>query len=707
MNKSVFRWTMVGASVLWVLFVSATFFGVQKPFSTANAAAVGNVLLDLLVTGWLALVALALGVWLLRWFLPSFLTIEEKEGKVETLVLGTGLGIGVLGLLSLGLGLAGLFRPAVAYGVTLALSVALFPQLISLFHRWRHWRPHSLPNLLTALFLSLTALWSLLVALLPPTDWDGLFYHLTGPKLYLQAGGVTGGIDIPHLNFPSLMEMLYAWAMLLRGDIAAKLLHTLFGLLLGGLVYLTARCLLKKEAAWPSVLIYASMPMVGTLAGWAYNDLALAFFQLASLYVFVKYQIGRATRQQSNRSTGRQPGKWPNLKPKISNPGWLVLSGIFAGLAMGLKYTSFVTPIVIIVLILWQAIRHRSGNLESKTLLLNLALFSLSALVTALPWYAKNWAFTDNPVYPFLFGLFNGRYWDGFRADWYAAAGTGIGWHPTTLLALPWLLTLGVRDMNYWDGRTGPLLLLFLPLILLYGLVRYRRQAPDRPAALDSLLVYALAQFAFWSLGVVWSRSLWQSRLLLPCLVALAPIVGWLWTDMSRFELPSFSLSRFVNVAIGLALVLILVDTGLLTLRINPLPYLVGEETQEEYLTRRLGAHYVAMQQINDDLAHDAVVVFLWEPRSYYCQRDCRPDSILDEFPHMVYKHGSADAIAQAWQQAGVTHLLIHRSGLNFVLSESPAIINTDVLNTLESKYLRQVFDVVGVYQLYTLQENP
>ena len=70
---------------------------------------------------------------------------------------------------------------------------------------------------------------ALLVALLPPTDWDGLFYHLTGPKLYLQAGQIVGGIDIPHLNFPSLMEMLFTWAMLLRSDIAAKLLHALYG----------------------------------------------------------------------------------------------------------------------------------------------------------------------------------------------------------------------------------------------------------------------------------------------------------------------------------------------------------------------------------------------------------------------------------------------------------------------------------------------
>ncbi len=744
------KWLFIGLFILWTFFVLTSFFAVQKPFSATNVLAVGDALLNLLVAGWLALVALTLGRWLLKRLLPAGLSFAE------TFVLGAGLGLGALGLLNLGLGLVGLFRPAVAYGVTLALSAAFAPQAVRLFRRCRRWRPTNPPNFLAALYLSLVALWAALVALLPPTDWDGLFYHLTGPKLYLQAGRIVGGVDIPHLNFPSLMEMLYAWAMLLRGEVAAKLLHTFFGLLLGGLVYLTARRFLSKKAAWPAVLILASMPMAGTLAGWAYNDLALAFYQLASLYAFVKYQIANqqtpAPPQYPARGTQVRVGKSANLQSPISNLRWLALGGIFAGLAMGLKYTSFVTPVVIGGLILWHTCRasrltfdvsrlrarfesrnlrigsddfsrfrlRNASNQRLKSLLRALlkhalrlrvsrfagfAVFSLCALLVASPWYAKNWAFTGNPVYPFLSGLFDGRYWDSFRASWYAAAGTGVGWRPDVLLALPWLLTLGVHDANYWDGRTGPLFLLFLPLILLYGLFRYRRDAPDRPIALDPLLVYALAQFAFWTVGVVWSRSLWQSRLLLPGLVALAPVVGWLWTELPRFDRPRFSLSRFVNLVVGLTLALTLVDTGLLTFRTKPLPYLIGAETRDEYLTRRLGAHYAVMQRINETLPSDAVIVFLWEPRSYYCRRDCRPDSILDEFPHLVHQYGNAGAIARAWRRAGVTHVLIHRAGLNFVLNESPETVDTAVLDKLETDHLRLLFDVAGAYQVYALEQ--
>ena len=177
-----------------------------------------------------------------------------------------------------------------------------------------------------------------------------------------------------------------------------------------------------------------------------------------------------------------------------------------------------------------------------------------------------------------------------------------------------------------------------------------------------------IAHFAFWTLGVIWSRSLWQSRLLLPGLVGLVPLAGWVWTQLATLELPQFSLGRFLNIAIGLSLLLTIVDVGILTRQINPTPYLLGLESREEHLTRRLGAYYAAMEEINTQLPAEAKVVFLWEPRSYYCRLNCRPDSILDEFPHLVDQYGSADNIVQQWQTDGITHILVHRAGLNLML---------------------------------------
>ncbi|MCG3208762.1 MAG: hypothetical protein FOGNACKC_02374 [Anaerolineae bacterium] len=690
MTRARLAWLLPAAFIVWLFFVLASFFAVQKPFAPATAAALAGLLLDGLTAGWLLLLALGLGLWGLRWLRLASLSPGER------LIFGVGLGLGALGMVSLGVGLTGWFNRPAAYAITLILTLVALPQLRRLWVDLRRWRPANRPSRLAAVYLSAYAALALLPALLPPTDWDGLFYHLTSPKLAIEAGRIVGGVDVPHFNFPALMEMLFAWAMLLRGDVAAKLLHAGYGFLLTGVVYLAASRLLDRRAGWPAVILLASMPMLATLAGWAYNDLALAFYQLAAIYAITNYEL-RITNE--NPEKGNSP---------------LIIGGVFAGLAMSLKYTSFVTPLFGVALITYYALRNTQHATRDATryppfaarnsplVIRSVAIFALPALLVATPWYLKNWALTGNPVYPFLFNVFGGAQWDSFRASWYAAAGTGVGWQPGTLAALPWLLTLGTRDANYWDGRTGPLLLLFLPLVIGAGLSRRFAGRPV-PAAAKILLVFALAHYLVWTLGVVWSQSLWQSRLLLPGLAALAPVSGWVWASLPGFNLPRFSLSRFVNIAVALTLALTLADVALLTLKIDPLPALAGFESRADYLTRRLGAHYAAIEQINQ-LPPAAKIVFLWEPRSYYCQRDCRPDSILDEFAHLVYRHGSAAAIARQWQAEGVTHVLIHRAGLEFMRQHQPAAVDEPVLAQLLANHLQLVADVAGAYQLYQLK---
>lgn len=760
-QSSIIRWLALGLLLIWLFAVFGGFYVVQKPFTLAAAGAIVNALLDLLAAAWLGLLGLGLGHRLLIWLqklkpsksppLQSSIT-DSIFSMGEILILGCGLGLGILGLITLGLGLAGLFYPWFFFGLSVLLTLALWPDFLALY-RHLHW-PSERPNRLMLFYLLAVGLFALVAALLPPIDWDGLFYHLAAPKLFIQAHRISPGPDIPHFNFPFLAEMLFAYAMLLRGDIAAKLIHTLYGLLLVGVVYLTARRHLKGASAWPSVLILLSMPMIVTLAGWAYNDLALAFYQLAALYALLNYQF------PNFHNPNTQIISQISQEHALSNQKWLILSGVFAGLSLGLKYTGFIGPLTIGLILVWSQIAGRwlqmadgrrttsssqisnsKGpftiyNSEPKALCGQFTIhnfkpifsFALPALLIALPWYLKNLFFTGNPFYPFLSGIFDGLHWDSFRAVWYAQAGTGIGLDLKTLFALPVLAMLGVRDANYFDGRTGPLFLAFLPLIVLYGLFRYRARTrqdhqtsevsntsevfphsrtPERPPALDILLIFALAQFLFWAFGVIWSHSLWQSRLLLPCLATLSPVVGWLWQDLAHLDRPQISIHRFVNLLIGLALALNLVELSLNFVQVNPLAYLTGSETRSEYLTRRLGAYYAALEKMNDTLPPQAVVLFLWEPRSYFCQVECRPDSILDQLAHDQYLYSRADKIAEAWKKAGITHVLLHRQGLEFIKREDtkglfqPAL---EQLAVLEAQYFEPVFDVVGAYQLYRLK---
>ncbi|MBK7893314.1 MAG: glycosyltransferase family 39 protein [Anaerolineaceae bacterium] len=584
------------------------------------------------------------------------------------------------------------------------------------------------PSRSITLYLLIVLGLALILALLPPTDWDGLFYHLNGPKLYLEAGRIVGGIDIPHLSFPALFEMLFTLAMGLRGDVAAKLLHFSFIPWLMALVYListrffateeiaysavagvptvpqSAGAEKRKSGGWTAVLILISMPMVLNLGAQAYNDLPLAFYQVAALVAILRWRQNEQT-------------------------GWLILSGVFAGLAMGLKYTSFVTPLLLAGTVVWHfwqkesravagvpaaplggAVRRPAtaqktpSRLRASALKKSLKpLLILTAVTTliALPWYLKNWAFTGNPVYPFVFG---GHFWDDFRAAAYAGTGTGIGFDPLALLRLPHDLILGLNDASQ-DGQPGPLFLIFLPAVLVYAFSRWKKGwGGERPFNL--LLIFVLAQYIFWVFGVIFSGGLWQSRLLLPAFVALSPIIAWIFNDLARWDHPQFSLRRFVRLVIILALAFNLVGQLLNWLPGVPLTYVAGSTSRDEILTHWLGSHYTAMQGINAQTPPDAVVLFLYEPRSYYCNRDCRPDSILDTFAHLEYLHNDADGIAQAWRNEGITHVLLFETGYEFVREQQMAWIspqNTHLMDDLTATHLQPVADW-GDYQLYELR---
>ena len=698
------------------------FYVVEKPFTSTTALALGHGTLDLFIVSWLILLALGLGNRLLDWLAFDNLSTGEQ------LILGVGVGFGIMGLITLALGLAGLFYQTVFIGLTLLLTTLFWSDWQALARQVHRWQSPT-PNRWVVGYIGLIFLLTLFLALRPPTDWDGLFYHMTAPKIFIVHHQIVAGIDIPHFNFPFLGEMLFTYAMLLRGDIAAKLIHAVYAILLTGLVFLMTVRFLHRQAAWRAVLVFLSMPMISTLASWAYNDLMLAFYQLAALYTLFRAK------------SSSQPIQW------------LIVTGLLSGMAMGIKYTSFIGPVFIgLLLIYWLVQYNRNpanvgiksrdrvgfyskgepARSRYRTTWTALLAFVIPAILIASPWYLKNYFFTGNPFYPFVF---DGLFWDEFRATWYTQPGTGIAGDWFSILGLPLWLTLNAWDANPGDGRTGPLFLLFLPLILLYGLLRYRTpyfwlqsdqsnqkdiQTLSRPWALDLLMLFALTQFVFWTLGVFNSRTLWQSRLLLPCMVALAPVIGWIWHDLKHLDLPSkgvasrqgFSLQRFLNLLIGLVLVFNGVELTLHVIKQNPLAYITGAQSREQYLNQTLGVHYQAITRLNNTLPPDATVLFLWEPRSYYCEVECRPDSILDRLAHDHHKHQTPRAIAQAWRDEGISHVLLFRRGLNFVLDQESEPLSAEAIETfsiIEAEYLTELFDDSPVgsseaYQLYVLE---
>lgn len=670
-------WGAIGGLIVWLFFSLGAYYVVQKPFDAAigerinatgweafafSGAALGRSLLDVVAALWLIVVALGLGLWLWRWLGP-----EDGE-PLDVLLFSWGMGFGALGLVLLFVGLAGWLQRPFLLILTIILTLVGLPVLLPFL---RTVKVGKRPSLLITLYLLVVTGLAFTVSLLPPTSWDSLSYHLRGPWLYLQAGSIYPGIDVFSLNNPFLLEMVFMLSMAIRSDVTAQLLHFFFLFLLAGQVYLLAVTGLKLAQGWTAVLLLFTLPMLLQLAPVTYNDLALAFTILAALYAYIRWREGE-------------------------NGRWLLLSGIFSGLAMSLKYTSFIAPTMIGLLLIaghWRQPRHLARLL---------LLFAGPALLVALPWYIKNWFFTGNPVYPFVW---HGQFWDEFRTVAHQNPGSGIGWDPIAILSVPYTLTLGIADAS-GDGLIGPLFLGLLPLLLWYGLSRFGRRAPY---AFRVLLLYALLHYAFWLLGVIGSAPLWQGRLMLPALAALCPVLAWVLADLGRFDRPQFSLQRFLTLVLAIVLLFGLIRQLGDWLAQNPLAYVLGNQTRAAYLERNLGTLYPVSVEISETLPPDAAVQFLWEPRTYYCELDCRGDHILDKYSHLEHLHGSAEGIARALAAEGVTHLLVFEHGLTFLLdNEAEWVVPADLAEyeRFIATYTRPARQWGDAYSLLELQYN-
>lgn len=648
--------------IVWLVGLIGLYFWAHKPFDEVVLTGLGKTVGSLAVTGWLVWLTGAMGWRLAR----NWLAEESPAGQ---LTLAIGLGLGLLSFLGLGLGLAALLRPWVAWLALLSLSVALRGDMRQVWRMGRglKWFRPEQPWL--QFFTLLTLLFTFLIALTPPNRWDALVYHLTGPKLFIASQQIEQTIDLPYLGFPQLGEMQFSLGMLLIGDRVANLLQFVYGLLTLVLVSKLA----GREAQWYAVAILLSVPTLLGLMTTAYVDITLLFYMTAAIYAFLKWEDG--PQQQ----------------------GWLWLMALLSGFCLGVKYTAVAVPAGLALGIIW---------VLGRQALRPLLYFSLVAGLIGLPWLLENWLTAGNPFYPF--GLDSGRYWDEWRGWWYDRPGTGLlATSPIRLLLAPLEATvLGREGTAFYDATIGPLLLAAagcLPLV--WGALDSRQKKTA-----GYLTLYLALNGLLWLVGLARSALLLQTRLLLPIFGVVAVLGGLAMSQLSLLRLPRFRTDWVAKTFFSLTLALLLAQTVADFFRLNPLPVALGLESENHFLERQLGLYQTVIEQVNQ-LPAGSQIQFLWEPRSYGCTADCRPDALLDHFLHLSqYRGWDAAGIAEGWQTAGVTHVLLHQAGLDFVVEDGFDPITPHdlaILAQLEREYLRPVAEWGQQYRLYELLPQP
>ncbi|KAA3647757.1 MAG: phospholipid carrier-dependent glycosyltransferase [Chloroflexi bacterium] len=671
-NKISLAWLLrVFFAILLIFAFTAGYYWSHKPVSLSAAMVLAQTISSILVWLFVLWVASAIGTLIL----PQRIF---EGNQITHIALGIGLGLGILALLIFGLGILGLLASWIAWLSLLVTAVLLRKQLKLVFSELRSItlpRPQTTLQKWIWVFGAVLFLFAFVNALSPPTAWDSHVYHLTGPKLYIENGQINHPLNIHYLGFPPLSNMHFLFALLLVGERAVALFHFIFGVLSLILTVEISKRYFGRTVAWHGALIFISIPIVFELIGLPYNDGTLLFYTTASLYVFLRWQ------------------------EKKSN-AWLFPLGLLLGFCVSVKYTAIAVPFAIASLIIWSSRNSGFGEIFRR-----LGPVTILAFVVSAPYFLKNFYTTGNPFYPFF--IENAIYWDEWRSAFYDRPGTGFAsTDPMRLVTAPIEATiLGIKGKEGFGGPIGPLVFSAIFLLpLAWGYINSTERK-----TLGYLLAFFGINYTLWLFGLARSGLLLQSRLLMPVFGIMAVMGGLALSRIKTLTNPQLDFHWVLNTVLYINMALLLVTTGSNFIQDNPISVVFGLESRQTFLERRMGLYKIVIDRVND-LPDNARVLFLWEPRSYLCQVDCRPDALLDNFLHQTkYHKRNATEIATNWNSQDITHILLFQAGLETLFEDGGDNIEIQdlaILDDLQTNEMQLVEDFNGAYLLFELREE-
>lgn len=580
----------------------------------------------------------ALGAGLLSRFAPPNLSNSERS------VFGFALGSGVLSYLLLGMGLAGLLTTT---GVTVLLMILSFwfsPSLarfvgefktlpIRAVGLWNRSRGLERTIAFSALAIGLLAF---LHALTPPSDYDGLMYHLLGPKLFLAAGRIYPSLDNGYINGPFAIEMLFTLGMAFQDDVFPKLVHYCYGLLFVGGTYIAARRWLSERGSWLAVAVLLGVPTIPVWASFAYIDLGWSTFEFLALAAVILWRRERDYR-------------------------WLVLGGSMMGLALGSKYLGLFGAAILgpLVLLSFREVRWRTRLRYALT-------FFLPAAVIAGPWYLKNTLWFANPVYPFVLG---GPGWNQTRLELYTAFlnSFGTGRELLDYLLLPW-------NIYAHHDRFGSVMNeIDIPSVLFPLLVLLPWRGSN--SGVRAMIIIAGARILLWSGGSQ------QIRFLLPIYPALAIGTAHVIEGTSFGRRFSLSVAPLAALAAGLISITLYYQVRI-AVDSKIIPVIVGSESRETFLSRTV-RDYPAMQAGLELVRPPDRLLLFGDGRGYFCVPWCIPDPDHFRWAAAIAELHDHASLGSWFRRQGISHVLLYWEDLDFLLQHDPQGVMEHAVRTL------------------------
>lgn len=562
-------------------------------------------IIELLLIAFLALFAAAAGKRIFGFFNFDFCTF------IEEFVFSAGIGLSTIVFSVWGLGQFGLLYAWLLYLIIFAFSLLFFKEikffavgfvrtlkkLLSL--------EFNLLNIALLGFLFITVFMTIAGSLAPPTGNDALVYHLAWPKYFARDNAIS---YIPYSRtslWPYFMEMLFTLGIILKNGIVAKLFHLLMGIMTALAVFSFSRRYLSLQLSIMASTICFLTPGIFTQATYAYVDLASMFFAFMGVYSFFVWF-----------STGSKR--------------WIVLVGVFCGIAMGVKYLGIYTCIMLMVGLL--VAMFCTKKLRFSEGIKIILIFAGVAIVVAMPWYIRSFIVVGNPVYPFMHEIFGGA---GWKTE-FTPIGMMTGF--TRYVFAPWNLTMYPGSYGGEESQIGPVFIAIIPALLIIRKVETH---------LMYLILFGLTFFVLWLLG-------YQAvRYLTPIIPMMSLALVFIYKEITNVESEWFS--RFIV----LSILLCLGFNACLSIYYNRDKILVafGVQSKDSYL-RHNERSYNISKYVNNNLPVASQILAI-ESRTFYLDRPSFRESLVWRVSHYDEENNTVDEIVNWFKDEGFTHILV------------------------------------------------
>lgn len=640
----------------------------------------------------IALLAFMYIVYLVGMKIQRLFKITNLAG-LDFFVFSMAFGIGFLILFSFAIGMLGLYYRAVVYAFGIGVLLLSVREIKGHCKRLAEFmgtvapRVSGLPQLvrinptasLLIFLITFQCLVSFLFSLVPAIDWDSLNYHLNVPNRYAHSHVLAPIKFLIPSYMPHNIHLLYTVGILAGDFVLAKNINFAIGLLLVLQVYgMTTRFFKDKLTPLLAAYVLLFTPDILHALGLSHADLGYTFFYLISVDCVLKWH-------------------------RDDEKKWLLLGGSFLGLALGSKYTVLMGVLPLLAALFLLVLSRRERSVEAP--ISCPSIFLAGMLAAMMPWLIRNFMVLRNPIYPLLYSFFGGLdFTNDLSLRWNAYFATKFGGTKTALdyVLLPWTMTVrGNFDYKNYGSIVPPLWLIAIPTLIFVNRVR--------KFILFMMGIFSLC-FLFWIIQVHYTRYLFFTYPLL-AIVTAYPIGELIFKNAEVYGKRLASLLRLLTVLLLVCSSVHFLVPYAVNVVSRYLPVVTGKETEEAF-NRRVIANYDAFQYINKELPANAKVLFVWENRTYNCDRDIVGDhyfTISSVFELLLPPELTVEEIARNMQKYGITHLFYNENLRSWAYAQrgGPFFVNARQekkfseaerkLEEFKARYCHEVFSGDGV----------